>query len=110
MQRALGAWLEAERDLAHSGSWDPACDHWLRDAEAARAAVGAALDALCEPLPNGLRTGRCCGCAADPGAGAQRGWRELPPHVVGRPLALLRCPGGIAARAEVLSEARPRRG
>ena len=48
MQRALGAWIEAERDLEHSGSWDPACDHWLRDAEAARAAVGAALDALCD--------------------------------------------------------------
>ena len=43
MQRSLGAWIEAERDLEHSGSWDPACDHWLRDAEAARAAVGAAL-------------------------------------------------------------------
>ena len=42
MQRALGAWIEAERDLEHSGSWDPACDHWLRDAEAARAAVRAA--------------------------------------------------------------------
>lgn len=48
MQRVLGAWIEAERDLEHSGSWDPACDHWLRDAEEARAAVGAALDALCD--------------------------------------------------------------
>ena len=55
MQRALGAWIEAERDLEHSGSWDPACDHWLRDAEAARAAVGAALRAWARSLIRRVR-------------------------------------------------------
>ena len=51
MQRALGAWIEAERDLEHSGSWDPACDHWLRDAEAARTSLASALDAVCATEP-----------------------------------------------------------
>ncbi|MCJ8140129.1 hypothetical protein [Falsirhodobacter halotolerans] len=36
---AIRAHVEAERDLEHAGSWDLACDAWLRDAEAARAAV-----------------------------------------------------------------------
>ena len=44
LQAALALYLDAERDLAHSGAWDPACDHWLRDAEAARTALAAALD------------------------------------------------------------------
>lgn len=39
MTLLLAAHIEAERDLEHSGSWDIACDHWLRDAEAAREAV-----------------------------------------------------------------------
>ena len=41
MQAALALYLDAERDLAQSGAWDPACDHWLRDAEAARTALAA---------------------------------------------------------------------
>ncbi|WP_052362579.1 hypothetical protein [Falsirhodobacter sp. alg1] len=36
MMRNLSAYVEAERDLEHSGSWDPACDAWIRDAERAR--------------------------------------------------------------------------
>ena len=51
MQTALALYLDAERDLAHSGAWDPACDHWLRDAEAARTALAAALDAVCATGP-----------------------------------------------------------
>lgn len=51
MQAALALYLDAERDLAHSGAWDPACDHWLRDAEAARTALAAALDAVCATGP-----------------------------------------------------------
>ena len=51
MQAALALYLDAERDLAHSGAWDPACDHWLRDAEAARTALAAALDAVCATEP-----------------------------------------------------------
>lgn len=39
MTLLLAAHIEAERDLEHSGSWDIACDQWLRDAEAAREAV-----------------------------------------------------------------------
>ncbi|WP_423211915.1 hypothetical protein [Paracoccus yeei] len=51
MQAALALYLDAERDLAHSGAWDPACDHWLRDAEAARTELAAALDAVCATEP-----------------------------------------------------------
>ena len=51
MQTALALYLDAERDLAHSGAWDSACDHWLRDAEAARTALAAALDAVCATEP-----------------------------------------------------------
>lgn len=51
MQAALALYLDAERDLAQSGAWDPACDHWLRDAEAARTALAAALDAVCATEP-----------------------------------------------------------
>ncbi|OWJ90617.1 hypothetical protein CDV54_16135, partial [Paracoccus yeei] len=51
MQTALALYLDAERDLAQSGAWDPACDHWLRDAEAARTALAAALDAVCATEP-----------------------------------------------------------
>lgn len=47
MQSALHTYIEAERDLEHSGSWDIACDHWLRDAEVARSEVCAALDLVC---------------------------------------------------------------
>lgn len=39
MTLLLAAHIEAERDLQHSGSWDIACDAWLRDAEAAREAL-----------------------------------------------------------------------
>lgn len=39
MTLLLAAHIEAERDLEHSGSWDIACDAWLRDAEAAREAL-----------------------------------------------------------------------
>ena len=39
MTLLLAAHIEAERDLEHSGSWDIACDQWLRDAEAAREAL-----------------------------------------------------------------------
>lgn len=39
MTLLLGAHVEAERDLEHSGSWDIACDEWLRDAERARDAL-----------------------------------------------------------------------
>lgn len=39
MTLLLAALIEAERDLEHSGSWDIACDAWLRDAEAAREAL-----------------------------------------------------------------------
>ena len=96
MQRALGAWIEAERDLEHSGSWDPACDHWLRDAEAARAAVGAALDALCDtpaerledrPLLRIARLTRALALSEDGAEFAQLYAR------VAAPGALLRCPG-----------------
>ena len=78
MQRALGAWIEAERDLEHSGSWDPACDHWLRDAEAARAAVGAALDALCDTPAERLEDRPLLRIARLTRAlGAQRGCRGI---------------------------------
>lgn len=39
MTLLLAAHIEAERDLEHAGSWDIACDEWLRDAEAAREAL-----------------------------------------------------------------------
>ena len=112
MQRALGAWIEAERDLEHSGSWDPACDHWLRDAEAARAAVGAALDALCDtpaerledrPLLRIARLTRALVLSQDAGEFAQLYAR------VATPGALLRCPGRhpLALRVnQMLAEAR----
>lgn len=51
MQVALAGYLDAERDLEHSGAWDPACDHWLRDAEAARTSLASALDAVCATEP-----------------------------------------------------------
>ena len=112
MQRALGAWIEAERDLEHSGSWDPACDHWLRDAEAARAAVGAALDALCDtpaerledrPLLRIARLTRALVLSEDAGEFAQLYARFATPG------ALLRCPGRhpLALRVNLmLAEAR----
>ena len=112
MQRALGAWIEAERDLEHSGSWDPACDHWLRDAEAARAAVGAALDALCDtpaerledrPLLRIARITRALALSEDGAEFAQLYAR------VATSGALLRCPGRhpLALRVNLmLAEAR----
>ena len=112
MQRALGAWIEAERDLEHSGSWDPACDHWLRDAEAARAAVGAALDALCDtpaerledrPLLRIALLTRALALSEDGVEFAQLYAR------VATPGALLRCPGRhpLALRVnQMLAEAR----
>lgn len=45
MVRNLSAYIEAERDLEHCGSWDPACDAWIRDAERARTRV---LDSLAQ--------------------------------------------------------------
>ena len=112
MQRALGAWIEAERDLEHSGSWDPACDHWLRDAEAARAAVGAALDALCDTLAERLedrpllRIARLTRALALSEDGAE--CTQLYARVAA-PGALLRCPGRhpLARRVNLmLAEAR----
>lgn len=47
MTLLLAAHIEAERDLEHSGSWDIACDAWLRDAEAARQAL---LDMLAQVI------------------------------------------------------------
>ncbi|RDD70150.1 hypothetical protein DVR11_17820 [Paracoccus versutus] len=43
--RDLADYIEAERDLEHCGSWDPACDAWIRDAERARTRV---LDAIAD--------------------------------------------------------------
>lgn len=51
MQVALADYVAAERELEHSGAWDPACDHWLRDAEAARTSLASALDAVCATEP-----------------------------------------------------------
>lgn len=46
MMRDVAAYIEAERDLAHCDSWDPACDQWIRDAEEARTQVLDAITAL----------------------------------------------------------------
>ncbi|GLK63699.1 hypothetical protein [Paracoccus kondratievae] len=46
LMRDLADYIEAERDLEHCGSWDPACDAWIRDAERARAHVLDAITAL----------------------------------------------------------------
>ncbi|WP_018000618.1 hypothetical protein [Paracoccus sp. N5] len=46
LMRDLADYIEAERDLEHCGSWDPACDAWIRDAERARARVLDAITAL----------------------------------------------------------------
>lgn len=43
VMRDLADYIEAERDLEHCDSWDPACDAWIRDAEEARTRV---LDAI----------------------------------------------------------------
>jgi len=43
----FGAYIEAERDLEHCGSWDPACDAWIRDTERARNRVLDGLAKLC---------------------------------------------------------------
>ncbi|WP_323010523.1 hypothetical protein [Paracoccus sp. (in: a-proteobacteria)] len=44
---SFSAYIEAERDLEHcGGSWDPACDQWIRDAERARARVLDGITAL----------------------------------------------------------------
>ncbi|WEJ79881.1 hypothetical protein EQ718_06045 [Paracoccus versutus] len=44
--RDLSAYIEAERDLEHCDSWDPACDAWIRDAERARVRVLDGISAL----------------------------------------------------------------
>lgn len=44
--RYIADYIEAERDLEHCDSWDPACDTWIRDAERARADVLEAIAAL----------------------------------------------------------------
>ncbi|WGR56483.1 hypothetical protein E3U25_01465 (plasmid) [Paracoccus versutus] len=46
MTRDLSAYIEAERDLEHCDSWDPACDAWIRDAEQSRARVLDGISAL----------------------------------------------------------------
>ncbi|WP_374292909.1 hypothetical protein [Paenirhodobacter enshiensis] len=46
VMRNLSAYIEAERDLEHCDSCDPACDAWIRDAEQARADVLEAIAAL----------------------------------------------------------------
>lgn len=44
--RNLANYIEAERDLEHCGSWDPACDAWIRAAERARVQVLDGITAL----------------------------------------------------------------
>ncbi|QEU07413.1 hypothetical protein [Paracoccus yeei] len=46
VMRDLSSYIEAERDLEHCDSWDPACDAWIRDAERARVRVLDAITAL----------------------------------------------------------------
>ncbi|KRW98008.1 hypothetical protein [Paracoccus sp. MKU1] len=46
LMRDLADYIEAERDLEHCGSWDPACDAWIRDAERARVRVLDGITAL----------------------------------------------------------------
>ena len=112
MQTALALYLDAERDLAHSGAWDPACDHWLRDAEAARTALAAALDAVCatgparaqdRPLRQLARIARVMLLATDEAEFAQA-------HgLISEFSAVLRCPGSGAIDRhvdEMLAEAR----
>ncbi|WP_423205802.1 hypothetical protein E2974_15755 [Paracoccus yeei] len=112
MQAALALYLDAERDLAHSGAWDPACDHWLRDAEAARTALAAALDAVCatgparaqdRPLRQLARIARVMLLATDEAEFAQA-------HgLISEFGAVLRCPGSGAIDRhvdEMLAEAR----
>lgn len=66
MMRDFVAYIDAELDLEHCNSWDPACDAWIRDAERARTRVLDTIANLCaapsqrrEDLP--LR--RCAGLA-----------------------------------------------
>ncbi len=112
MQAALALYLDAERDLAQSGAWDPACDHWLRDAEAARTALAAALDAVCatgpvraqdRPLRQLARIARVMLLATDEAEFAQA-------HgLISEFGAVLRCPGRGAIDRHVdrmLAEAR----
>lgn len=51
MMRDFAAYIEAERDLEHCDSWDPACDAWIREAERARTRV---LDGLATLLATPL--------------------------------------------------------
>ncbi|WP_081614930.1 hypothetical protein [Paracoccus sp. N5] len=46
VMRDLADYIEAERDLEHCDSWDPACDAWIRDAERARVRVLDGISAL----------------------------------------------------------------
>lgn len=43
---AMAVYIEAERDITHARSFDPAFDDWTRDAEAARARVLTLVDAV----------------------------------------------------------------
>lgn len=54
VMRDLADYIEAERDLEHCDSWDPACDAWIRDAERARTRVLDAIANLCA-APNQRR-------------------------------------------------------
>lgn len=54
VMRDLADYIEAERNLEHCGSWDPACDAWIRDAERARARVLKGVAAL-RKAPNRRR-------------------------------------------------------
>ncbi|WP_323716416.1 hypothetical protein [Paracoccus aminovorans] len=54
VMRDFSAYIEAERDLEHCDSWDPACDAWIRDAERARTRVLDAIANLCA-APNQRR-------------------------------------------------------
>lgn len=47
----LSAYIEAERDLKHCDSWDPACDAWIRDAKHARDRMLDAIGSL-QDAPN----------------------------------------------------------
>lgn len=43
---ALASYIEAERDITHAWSFDPAFDEWTRDAEAARTQVLTLIDTV----------------------------------------------------------------
>jgi hypothetical protein len=47
VMRDLSAYIEAERDLEHCDSRDPACDAWIVEAERARAQILNSISLLC---------------------------------------------------------------